>query len=494
MGIEFQQFRVAYLGDDGPLPPALDGIDLLIPDGQTVLLTGPSGCGKTTALRSINGLVPGFHEAQTHGGVLVEGSPVAQYTTAELASRVGYVFQDPRSEFFTFDVRSELAFPCENAGIEPAEITRRIDETAAAVGLEHLLGRGLARLSSGEKQKVAIGAALMMRPRILLFDEPSANLDTEALAMLTGVIGSLRTRGVTVVVADHRLGYLDGVLDRVVVMDHGRVVTDLGADDIAARDAQWFTDRGLRRLHPPALESRPCTGPIPDGGLHIASARFAHPGHDVLWSIDDLHLPARGVVGVTGANGCGKTTLVRFVLGLLACRGARVRLGGADWPRRRRTRQCAYVMQDVEYQLLGESVRAELLIGPEPGERTRRRADELLARMGLDALAGQHPLTLSGGQKQRVGIALACMKQAPVICLDEPTSGLDAAAMRALSGLLRQVAEDGALVLVITHDTEFAAETFDHVIRIGDRRMRLEAVTCGPHGGTRQPSTERRHP
>lgn len=483
MGVEFERFSVAYLGDDGPLPPALDGIDLLVPDGQTVLLTGPSGCGKTTALRSINGLVPGFHEAQVSGRVLVDGFPVAQHTTAELASRVGYVFQDPRSEFFTFDVRSELAFPCENAGVEPDEIARRIDETAAAVGIEELLGRGLSKLSSGEKQKVAIGAALMPRPRILLFDEPSANLDTESLAMLTEVIGSLKARGVTALVADHRLSYLDGVLDRAVIMDAGRIVADLGAEDIAAKDAQWFTDQGLRQLRPEAVESCPAAGPVPGDGLRISSAAFAYPGHDMLWRIDDLCLPARGVVGITGTNGCGKTTLVRVILGLLACRGARIRLGDADWPRRRRTRESAYVMQDVEYQLLGESVRAELLIGPEPGERTLRLADELLARMGLSALAGQHPLTLSGGQKQRLGIALACMKQAPVICLDEPTGGLDAGSMRALSELLRQVAADGALVLVITHDTEFAAETFDHVIRIDDHRMRLETVTTRTRPG-----------
>ncbi|RLP06715.1 ABC transporter ATP-binding protein [Propionibacterium australiense] len=478
MGIEFQCLSVAYPGDDGPLPPALDGIDLFIPDGQTVLLTGSSGCGKTTALRCINGLIPGLHEAQMTGRVLVDGSPVTGHTTAELASRVGYVFQDPRSEFFTFDVRSELAFPCENAGVEPAEIARRLDETAAVVGIEDLLGRALAGLSSGEKQKVAIGAALMLRPGILLFDEPSANLDTEALTMLTEVIGSLRSRGVTVVVADHRLGYLDDVLDRAVILDRGRVVADLDAEDIAAKDAQWFTDRGLRQLHPPAVVSQPVTGPASGDGLRIASAAFAYPGRDVLWRIDELCLPASGVVGITGANGCGKTTLLRFILGLLACRGARVRFGGTDWSRRRRTRECAYVMQDVEYQLLGESVRAELLIGPEPGEGTRRRADELLARMRLDAMAEQHPLTLSGGQKQRLGIALACMNQAPVICLDEPTSGLDAGTMRVLSDLLRQVAADGALVLVITHDSEFAAGLLDHVIRISDRTVRLESVAA----------------
>lgn len=500
MGIELQGLTVAYPGDEGPLPPALDGVDLTVPDGQTLLLTGPSGCGKTTALRCINGLVPGFHEARLTGGVLIDGSPVADCPTAELAARVGYVFQDPRSEFFTFDVRSELAFPCENVGVEPVEIARRVERTAAAVGITDLLGRPLAGLSSGEKQKVAIGAALMMRPRILLFDEPSANLDAEGLTMLAGVIDSLRARGVTVVVADHRLNYLDGVVDRCAVMERGRIIADLSAEELAGRPAQWFTEQGLRQLRPPALESHPLTAP-PDGdGLRITSAAFSHPGHEPLWTIDDLRLPARGVVGITGANGCGKTTLVRLVLGLLGCRGARISIGGAAWPRRRRSRECAYVMQDVEYQLLGESVAAELLIGAEPGSDTRSRAEALLDRVGLSAFAEQHPLTLSGGQKQRLGIALACMKTAPVICLDEPTSGLDARAMRVLAQLLRQVADEGALVLVITHDAEFAALTLDHVIRIADRRASMERT--GPHrppgvptpGRPTNPPLERRQP
>lgn len=475
MSIALRQLTVAYPGAEER--PALDRLELVIPDGQTVLLTGPSGCGKTTVLRTIAGLVPGFHEARLTGELLLDGSPV-EADPAGLASRVGYVFQDPRSEFFTLDVRSELAFPCENAGLEPALIARRVDEVTAALDIERLLGKKLARLSSGEKQKIAIGAALMMRPGTLLFDEPSANLDAEALTMLAEVMGRLRERGVTMLVADHRLGYLQGLCDRVVVLDRGRLSADLGADELADRPAQWFTEQGLRLPEPPPLVPSPA-GPPADGGLRIRSASFAYPGEQTLWTIDDLRLPERGVVGVTGANGAGKTTLIRLVLGLLRCRGTTMTIGGRPWPARRRRRDCAYVMQDVEYQLLGESVADELLIGPAPGPRTRRRARALLGRVGLAEHAEQHPLTLSGGQKQRLGVALACMKEAPVICLDEPTSGLDARSMRVLSGLLRQLAADGALVLVITHDTEFAARTLDHVIRIADRRLTLEALT--PH-------------
>jgi energy-coupling factor transport system ATP-binding protein len=134
-------------------------------------------------------------------------------------------------------------------------------------------------------------------------------------------------------------------------------------------------------------------------------------------------------------------------------------------------------MQDVDYQLLGESVWDELLVGVPEGPETERRASELLDRVGLSQFRERHPLTLSGGQKQRLGIALACMKQAPVICLDEPTSGLDARNMRQVAALLTDVAADGVLVLVITHDQEFAELTFDQTVSISDGLVSLGAAT-----------------
>ena len=183
--IIFDDITVRYSGEDGPLPPCLSGINMEIPKGEVVLITGPSGCGKTTLLRCINGLVPNFHEAEINGHVSVEGTEVSATPTRELARRVGMVFQDPRSEFFTFDATSELAFCCENFLVPTEEITACITRTAAATGITDLLDRRIVTMSSGQKQKLAVAAAMINEPEVLLFDEPSANLDAEGMQMLT---------------------------------------------------------------------------------------------------------------------------------------------------------------------------------------------------------------------------------------------------------------------------------------------------------------------
>ena len=173
MVIEFAEATVSYFGDDETLlPAALSGIDLVIPAGQSVLVTGDSGCGKTTLVRCLNGLVPHFFDAHVTGSITLDGVPVAQLPSRDLASRIGTVFQDPRSEFFTFDVASELAFCCENFAMPSEEIVRRVGEIASEVGITDLLGRRIAGLSGGEKQKLAIGSAMALNPRVLLFDEP----------------------------------------------------------------------------------------------------------------------------------------------------------------------------------------------------------------------------------------------------------------------------------------------------------------------------------
>ena len=263
MSLRLDGCCVTYL-DDGARVSALEDLSLDVPDGRVVLLTGPSGCGKSTVLRCVNGLVPAFHEARLTGGVEVDGRPVAEMTLSGLAAAVGTVFQDPRSEFFTFDVTSELAFPCENLGWEGGSIRRRLGEVAERVGITGLLGRRLARLSSGEKQKVAIAVALMPGPRTLLFDEPSANLDDEGLAMLRDLLARLKAEGVSALVADHRLAYLDGVMDRCAILDGGRLVDDVGAQELRERAPAWFAERGLRRLSPtgPDDRARRSAGPV----------------------------------------------------------------------------------------------------------------------------------------------------------------------------------------------------------------------------------------
>ncbi|WP_257202909.1 ATP-binding cassette domain-containing protein [Corynebacterium cystitidis] len=461
--ISIKNLSVHYLNGDEQLPPALEGVTLDVAKGEVVLLTGASGCGKSTLLRSINGLIPHFHEAAIAGQVTVNGIDVAGSSISELARHVEMVFQDPRSEFFTLDVTSELAFCCENFQIPAEDISQRISEVSRAVGIEDLAGRNIMRLSSGEKQKVALAAAMTTRPEILLFDEPSANLDSESLVMLSAVISRLKDSGVTVIIADHRISYLTGLLDRCIIMDAGRVVADLDRNQLLGNPAEWFSTRGLRQPREPELDSRQAARiDDADAFVRIDNAAFSYSGGELLWKIDSLALPKSGIVGVTGPNGSGKSTLIKYLLGLLRCRGSTISMAGRKLSARARRRHFAYVAQDVDYQLMGELVAAEMLIGQPITEVNRQRAQELLHMVGLEKFSHRHPLTLSGDQKQRLSIAMACMKSAEVMCLDEPTSGLDATSMSIVSNLLRSLSTTDTLIFVITHDKEFAAKTFDY--------------------------------
>ena len=235
-------FRYAHDGQ-----PALRGLDLRAGGGKLVLLLGASGCGKTTATRLLNGLVPHFFEGGAlDGSVDVCGMEPASVSVQRLAGAVGSVFQDPRSQFFATDVSSEIAFSCENLGVPALEMRRRVAEAAGACGVAHLMDRSIFDLSSGEKQAVAVASVLAMRPRVVVMDEPSANLDEVATARLRTIVETLLHRGVTVVVSEHRVHYLADLADEALLLRAGRVERRFAAGELARLTPEASHELGLR--------------------------------------------------------------------------------------------------------------------------------------------------------------------------------------------------------------------------------------------------------
>lgn len=460
--IQFNQVTAVYRHSR---QASLRSFSLDVRQGEFVLLTGRSGCGKTTVTRLINGLMPKFYDAQVTGGVFVGGLDAGQASLRELARKVGSVFQDPRSQFFTLHVLSELAFASENLGLPGPVIRARLQKTIENLDLAALREKSLFALSSGEKQKVAIASAYTLEPEIYVLDEPSANLDEQGVAQLLRLLKTLKGEGRTVIIAEHRLAYLRGLADRVVLLADAQAAGDFRAADFFAKPAGWFREQGLRYSDgaaPPAAVCRQRPGQVPL--LEARQLAFAYTRGRPVWENLSLAAYAGEITGIMGANGAGKSTLLRVLMGLEKQTGGEIRLAGRPAGAGQRRRQSFYVMQDVDYQLFAASVREELLLGCPATPAVQARAGEYLRYFQLEACRDRHPAALSGGQKQRLAVALACMRDAKLLFFDEPTSGLDGAGMEKVSRLLRQLAQAGRCVFVITHDREFAANTCDRLL------------------------------
>ena len=494
--------------------PSVRGVTLRVADGECVALVGPSGCGKTTVTRIANGLAPRFYEGDLDGGAAVDGVPVGQAESGALARLVGSVFQDPRSQFFTTDTTSEVAFACENVGLPRGEIIDRVVGAACSLGMADLLERDIFGLSSGQRQRIAIASASALLPGSLVLDEPSANLDMPATAELAAVIGRLKAQGRAVLVAEHRVWYLRDVVDRAIVMEGGRIVDELCRDELFRLSDGEARRRGLRSMRPErlAIPQRESARRGEDGGPRRGEAggrdedgegggprrgedgegggsrrggvgergapvRLAFEARGLRFSyrrgapvLRGTSLRACGgeAIALTGPNGAGKSTLASVLCGLRRQSGGEVLLDGKRLSPARRRKESCFVMQDADYQLFAESVTEELRLGARIDDPAALdgRIGQTLADLDLDGLGGRHPASLSGGQKQRVTIGAAITKGARLMFLDEPTSGLDGDSMRRVAGIVRRLAGEGRIVFVITHDYEFALSCCTRAVRI----------------------------
>lgn len=437
--------------------PQLKNLSLEIEKGECVLVTGASGCGKTTLTRLINGLIPHYYEGELTGELHLNGKNTRELEEWEYGQQVGSVFQDARSQFFTSNVLDELAFASENYGLEAERINQRIEAVLKQNQIDYLKKRKLAQLSSGEKQKVAMGAVQVHSPEIFVLDEPSANLDNQGNVQLAATVKQLKQAGKTILIADHRIHYLMEVVDRVVYLAKGEV------------KAQWTIDK-FRQLSKTALhsfdirekqevyisellrEENQDTAFLALQNLTIGYHRLAPS------LIKDLNLTlAKGeIVLITGENGLGKTTLARTLCGLNKEQAGSISINGQLQTAKKRREKCWFVLQDADYQLFSDSVLNELLLGTKKTEENLVKAERLLKELNLWKLKDQHPATLSGGQKQRLVFAVGLMREPELLILDEPTSGLDAGNMRRVQRMIVDYANKGITFVIITHDLEFA--------------------------------------
>lgn len=459
MMIQFENVSVSIQGKR-----ILSDINLTIKDGEFVLICGESGCGKTTLTKLINGLIPHFiKDVELEGSVSVDGKKIADMPMYEIAELVGSVFQNPKTQFFHTNSSAEMAFGLENRGEEPEFIQNRIQETISALEMEHLADRDVFALSGGEKQLLAFASVYAMNPEVYVLDEPSANLDAEAIEKLCRRLEVIKNDGHTVVTAEHRLSYLQRFADRIIYIKSGRVEREFTRETFGALSQEEREAMGLRSIQPEQIHIPELTGNESDSTLQIQNLSCRRK-RQLIFSNVNLCAKEGNIIGIIGRNGAGKSTLCNCLCGLLPEKTGRIIYQGKQLSKRERRKNFGMVMQEVNHQLFSDSVRNECLLAK--ADASEDEIKNLLQSFDLWKYADSHPMTLSGGQRQRLAICQAVMGGKKLLIFDEPTSGLDFRHMCQVERLMKKLAERKYIILVVTHDYEFLNRTCCGYIQI----------------------------
>ena len=458
--IQFQNVSAAIQGSR-----ILDNIDLTVNDGEFVLLCGESGCGKTTLTRLVNGLIPHFvKDVEVDGTVTVEGMNIAESPMYKIAESVGSVFQNPKTQFFNTDSSAEIAFGLENIGADWDFMHKRVAKTIADLKIENLADRSVFSLSGGEKQLLAFASVYAMNPQVYVLDEPSANLDHEAMEKLRRILETVKKSGHTVLIAEHRLSYLYGLADRIVYLKAGRIEREFTAAKFAGLSESERTAMGLRSICAEEIKISERTLMRQDASLSVHQLSVKRKKR-IIFNNLSLSADDGDIIGIVGKNGIGKSTFCSSLCGLLPTAGGEVMFRGRKLSRMARTKQFGMVMQDVNHQLFSDSVKSECL-SANPNA-TKQEIRELLSSFDLLDCIDRHPLTLSGGQRQRLAICQAIMGKKKLLIFDEPTSGLDFRHMCQVTEWMKRLAQQGYILFVITHDYEFLNRACNCYIQIG---------------------------
>ena len=365
--IELKNVSFRYKGSEKTL---LNNASLLVKRGEVLLLCGASGSGKTTIIRLINGLIPHFYNGEISGKVFTAGHDTRNTELYEVAGVVGTVFQNPRSQFFSVDTDGEIVFGPENIGLEPNEIIARKEKIVSEMQIEKLLGKSLFELSGGEKQKIACASVSALLPDIILLDEPSSNLDWSAIENLRESILYWKNQGKTIVISEHRLWFLKGIIDRALYIENGEIRAEWTGDEFFSFDDKTIEKYMLRPLN---VSNNVFTDNSKRGVIDLSDSKscidlrdfyftykrrpylirkkkLTQRDSDILdLNIPKLDIPVGSVVAVIGKNGMGKSTFLRCLCGLEKdCTGT-VTMNGKLYRGKELLDICYLVMQDVNH-------------------------------------------------------------------------------------------------------------------------------------------------
>jgi energy-coupling factor transport system ATP-binding protein len=511
--------------------PALRDISLCVRPGELVVIIGASGAGKSTLVKCLNRVIPAFQPGELSGKVQLFGRTLVYEKVGELAGTVGMVFQDFEAQLFSTTVRDEIIFGMEQLGVDPLEMRRRFDDALTQVGLAGFETRDPTTLSGGQKQRLAIAALLALRPQVLVFDEPTTDLDPQGRQEIFSLLGRMRSAGHTLVLVEHELSAAVDA-DRVILLSDGQIVAAGPPADLLSR-IDLLTRHGVRprdldrlcaslqldaipkdlekaarliqALFSVPVNKKPCLGASGspsevhafhattvaaslqesqppsrtiDSFLQLRSISHIYPGNAPALADINCSIKEGEFIALLGQNGSGKTTLAKILSGLLIPSQGRVFLHGRelhDLPLHSIAQEMSYVFQNPDHQLFADTVEAEVAFGPKniglDAIAVETRVQEALEAVGLASLRQQDPFLLGRGERQRLAVAAVLALRPRLLVLDEPTTGLDHREQRQMMELLRRLHQEGRTIVIITHVPWVAAEYAERALLMARGRL-----------------------
>ena len=522
--ISFKNFSFQYRAQK---KPTLQDINLDIYPGERVLIAGPSGSGKSTLAACINGLNPFSNPGECSGTLTVDGVDAPHSSIFELAGHVGTVLQDPDGQFIGLTVGEDIAFSLENNCTPQPEMKEIVQHAAELVGIENHLGFAPHELSGGQKQRVSLAGVMVDDVKILLFDEPLANLDPATGKQAIELIDTIQQKtDTTVLIIEHRLeDVLWRNVDRIVLVNEGRILADLHPDELLS--GSLLAENGIREplyvtamryagiavtpeKHPAHIHSvvldeadtarlhswfqaepLPAPKPAPEPLLEVKNLCFGYSkGQHTLQNVS-FSIGKGEMVSIVGRNGAGKSTLSKLICGFETQDSGEIYLNGKDLKDeniRRRAKHIGYVMQNPNQMISKTMIYDEVAMALQGSgmteEQIREKVEDTLKVCGLYPFRNWPVSALSFGQKKRVTIASVLVQDPELILLDEPTAGQDFRHYTDIMEFLQGLNARGVTVVMITHDMHLMLEYTPRALVFCDGQLIADrsasAVLCDP--------------
>ncbi|KYC45325.1 MAG: Trehalose/maltose import ATP-binding protein MalK [Candidatus Methanofastidiosum methylothiophilum] len=451
--INIKDFSFSYFGEN---KKSLEKINLSVNKGEFIVINGDSGCGKSTLALCIGGFLRG--KGEKSGSLEIDGLDVFSQEIFEISKKVGIIQQDPEGQICTLRVKNEVAFGLENLRIPPKEIKKKLGHYMKMVGIQDFENRDIFSLSGGEKQKVAIASVMAMEPEILIFDEPTSNLDPVATKEIFRTISEIKKKtNITIIVIEHKLGYLEDLWDRIVYMEKGKI-RNICKKSSKKNYFSWNNNEN---------------GYLGKSLIDINGLTFEKNGKTILSNIS-LSLKEGEVLSIIGKNGSGKTTLLLHLLGIYRPTVGEVRIMGEDTRNvnvSKLSRNVGYVFQNPNHQIFEETVWKELNFGPKNFGINFHNCEEILNDFQLNDYQNKSPQELSFGEKRRLNIASIKACDPKIIVLDEPFVGQDDKNTELILKWIDNERKKGKIIIYVSHDPRILSSREDRILFLEEGKI-----------------------